>query len=281
MFTINDLKATIRKTDLKCIKKILDENPNFLSNIENMTLLYWLAAEQANENIKNPEEIVNFLLSNYEIDINQSNQEGSTALHEAVICEKLELVKILLENGAKIQANHGGNTPLHYAANRDYTEITALLIDEGANIYAKNNEGDTATHLAAAENNDLSTLTLLIKKAQNLSGLLLTKNNQQQTVFHIAKDRNNFDKLVEIALLIDPKLEIPLLNSENLNKEVQDKTSTAILHEELAGTKTQPMTSESQSQNKASFFSKGCSKRSMSDFNSEQGEPTPKIPRLT
>lgn len=92
------------------------------------------------------------MLENYEININQTTLGDVTALHEAVTCQKTELVKLLLRHGAIIRANEDGFTPLHLAANRNDTEISRLLLNHGADAYAKNKDGDTPAHLAASEN---------------------------------------------------------------------------------------------------------------------------------
>ena len=46
--TLNDLKAAIIKEDLTRITNILNENPEFLTKIDDLgsTLLHWLASDQ-------------------------------------------------------------------------------------------------------------------------------------------------------------------------------------------------------------------------------------------
>lgn len=59
------------------------------------------------------------------VDINTSNVDGLTALHQACIDNNLDLVKFLLDCGANanVQDNEGW-TPLHAAANCGYLELT-------------------------------------------------------------------------------------------------------------------------------------------------------------
>ncbi|OQS02388.1 ankyrin [Thraustotheca clavata] len=61
---------------------------------------------------KGQEIIVNLLLLNHAIDINKPNMDGMTPLHEAAKCGHFEIVKSLVESGAKIHAlnNYGQST---------------------------------------------------------------------------------------------------------------------------------------------------------------------------
>ncbi len=215
MLTLDDLKKAIRKTDFNRIKDILKEKPKFLKITDDLgsTLLNWLASDQNNEEINDRKEIITFLLKNYTIDIDQPMQDGFTALHEAVTCQLTDIVEILLDHGAKIIPNTNGWTPLHSAAIHNYTKIVKLLLDNGADAHAKNIKGDTAAHLAASENEDLSTLNCLIKNVPDIRTLLCIKNNAQETPFDIAMARtefsNNEKEGLKKVLFENSSLEIP------------------------------------------------------------------------
>ena len=71
---------------------------------------------------------------------------GGTPLHVAVLAGQMEAAKLLLEQGANINAKaddeHGG-TPLHWGAATGRKDLATLLIDAGANVNAVDNNGYT------------------------------------------------------------------------------------------------------------------------------------------
>ncbi len=74
---------------------------------------------------------------------------GMTVLERAVSQGSVETVKLLIENGADVNAeNYSGKTPLMYAATslkgEDSVIITELLIENGADVNAVDNFGQTA-----------------------------------------------------------------------------------------------------------------------------------------
>jgi len=70
-------------------------------------------------------------------------------LHQAVERNSLDIVKILVENGADLEVgNHNNYTPLHVAAQAKNIEIVKYLIEKGADLNAKNNENKTPLDLA-------------------------------------------------------------------------------------------------------------------------------------
>jgi len=88
--------------------------------------------------------IVKFL-HQYGIDINILNGDGETPLHIACNTDRnnsIEVVKFLLENNAGYSINQitlYGDTALHYACKNNQLEIVKLLIDYGAKLYVTNN----------------------------------------------------------------------------------------------------------------------------------------------
>lgn len=58
-----------------------------------------------------------------------------------------KLLELLKQNPELIDTKEEGLTSLHIAADRGYTDIIRLLLDHGADINAKTDDEDTALHL--------------------------------------------------------------------------------------------------------------------------------------
>lgn len=72
------------------------------------------------------------------INLSQPNDEGLTALHNAVCASNIECVKYLVEFACDVNyADNDGWTPLHCAASCNNQIVAKLLIEHGANIYAR------------------------------------------------------------------------------------------------------------------------------------------------
>lgn len=83
-------------------------------------------------------------------DVNYKNESDLTPLREAVRRGHTEIVKFLLKRGAEVDVkdNLEGNTALIWAAFIGKKEICKLLLDNGANVNAVNDMGETAYDLA-------------------------------------------------------------------------------------------------------------------------------------
>ncbi|MCK4935754.1 MAG: ankyrin repeat domain-containing protein [Elusimicrobiales bacterium] len=172
---------------------------------------------------------------------------GFTPLHIACFKGHLEIVKLLLENGAAINAKDEKNpTPLHVASIQGHTKIAKLLIENKADMGDKasynlthlkstceknkagpenflhsdssdiNNQKGTPLYMACIEGN-LEIVKLLIEKGSYIE----TKGENNNTLLHIAC---NCGYLGIVKLLIEKGINInakdnnnitPLLNASN------------------------------------------------------------------
>lgn len=78
---------------------------------------------------------------------------GNTPLHVAVSWGDSAAVRLLLDNGADINARGEYNmTPLHFAVGRNHPEIVALLVTSGADLLCKDTDGRTPFDWAKTSN---------------------------------------------------------------------------------------------------------------------------------
>ena len=86
-------------------------------------------------------EVVAALLA-HGADPNQTTPQNWSALHEAAVTGKVEIVKMLLEKGAKPTAREkqNGGTALHIACFQGNLEICEMLIKAGADINLRDRE---------------------------------------------------------------------------------------------------------------------------------------------
>ena len=78
---------------------------------------------------------------------------GSEALFAAIENDDVEMVRLLVEAGADVNAaeGFGGNTPLHEAVEKGDTEIVKILVAAGADVEAEGFMSRTPLSLAAEE----------------------------------------------------------------------------------------------------------------------------------
>lgn len=118
---------------------------------------------------------------------------GDTALHVAAAGHRVEIARILLDFGAKVDAagNHLHAQPLHYAADdssHSPSETSArraamlqLLLDAGAEIDAPDKNGATALHHAVRDRCVTAVKVLLAARAD-----AAIRNKSGSTAFHLA-----------------------------------------------------------------------------------------------
>lgn len=87
------------------------------------------------------------------IDVNHRFEQGDTPLMLASRGNRLDIVQLLIKNGADVHAkNDWDRTALHEAVENSF-QITRLLVEQGADINALTFENYSPLHLVARENN--------------------------------------------------------------------------------------------------------------------------------
>ena len=111
---------------------------------------------------------------------------GSTPLGDAAFHGNLEIVKLLIDQGADVNAtNRDGSTPLIVAAFMCRTEVVQYLLKNGASLTHKNNRGDTAIDVVSGDWND--GLAALYKGIGDATGIEVDLDRLKQARPGIAK----------------------------------------------------------------------------------------------
>ncbi|RNF10991.1 ankyrin [Trypanosoma conorhini] len=120
------------------------ENVN-LVNADGYTPLYY-ASMKKNVGRRTVEQL---LFLGAQVDL--KGQDGETPLYIACFNSKIEVVQLLLENGANVNAKNGRDeeTPLHVTARTGNCAILDILVGRGAKLDVQNVRGETPLYLAA------------------------------------------------------------------------------------------------------------------------------------
>ncbi len=106
-------------------------------------------------------------------DVSLKDSHDKTPLHIAAYSEqnptisenRIEIARALVKKAPLEEQDDLGYTPLHTAASNGRFEIVTMLLDNGAHIQAKTNADATPLHLAAAAGSAQTVKLLMAKKA--------------------------------------------------------------------------------------------------------------------
>jgi ankyrin repeat protein len=164
-------------------------------------------------------EIVELLIAAYPEMVNEGGgKRGAMNLLEtAADSGRIEIVKLLLENGADVssEGKEGYNMPLHFAKTR---EIAELLISKGMDVNARRQSLYTPLLMAAARRNP-EVVRCLIAHGADVNA----RNKESQTPLHrVAKDWNK--DIVEMLLA----------NGADINaKDYRGQTFVSLVRDEI------------------------------------------------
>ena len=130
-------------------------------------------------------ETVRHLLCLPEVDVNQSCNSGFTSLHLGVIQTHPDVVEVLVNAGADVEAKYDGvgRTPLHCACEVGEREIVKMLLEAGADVCATDNDGDRCLALAACNGHTETVRYLVGLKEVDVNH----RNNEDSTSLHYVR----------------------------------------------------------------------------------------------
>jgi len=109
------------------------------------------------------------LISHFKEFIDSHDAEGNTLLIIAVINVQVNIVKMLLEEGADVNApDKGGMTALHYAVMAENEAIVQMLVAKGSYLNGRNDNFETPLSVAVAQRN-VNIVNILLHKYANVN----------------------------------------------------------------------------------------------------------------
>ena len=135
-------------------------------------------------------------------------REGFTALQAAASSGNVEVARLLLAKGAEVNTpSQDGRTPLHFAAGGSSIELIALLLDHKANIDAvqSGHPGKATPMMYALQNGRVENLKLLLKRGANLKA---TFHGVGATALHVAAQMGQVEMskvLLDAGIKIDAR----------------------------------------------------------------------------
>ncbi|MDA3837449.1 MAG: ankyrin repeat domain-containing protein [Candidatus Delongbacteria bacterium] len=202
--SVADLKEAIDNDDLIKVKILLKSDKNL---IESKIDAYLTPLNYAAINSKT--KIAKILIDNG-ANINAPDKEGSIPIHNSASKGNYELTKYLIEKGTDL--NHkdlNGVTPLYFACVSGNFQLIRYMTEKGADVTNLSANGLTPLHFAASKGN-LEMLKYFIKKGLDVNA----KSVAGQTPMLYAVARNNVEV---IKLLKEQNADINYVDEHEQN----------------------------------------------------------------
>ena len=155
-----DFFSAIRNDDAGTIRQLLARG--FDANSPDPQGQYGLILAIREPSLK----VASALIDAPKINLNAFNALGESALMLAALKGQLDLAKKLIAKGADV--NKTGWTPLHYAASNGHVEVIKLLLENHAYIDAESPNGSTPLMMASMYGNAQSVKLLIDEGADPL-----------------------------------------------------------------------------------------------------------------
>ncbi|CEJ93546.1 hypothetical protein VHEMI09126 [[Torrubiella] hemipterigena] len=188
------LQAAIRCGDIQVAEYLLDRNADVQAP---PSRIFGRTAMQSAAKMGYPDLVRKLIKKGAKVN-ESTSMRGGTSLHFAVRTANMELVCLLLEHGADVNArsaNHSGGCPVLYEAIRSGNhDIVKKIIDSGANPCRGDNSVDYHYIAAALKYCSVETVSLLLSKG----ACPYTPDNMGRTP-------------LSLAILRDPKVKMGLI----------------------------------------------------------------------
>ncbi|KAF2072787.1 hypothetical protein CYY_005910 [Polysphondylium violaceum] len=196
--------------NLNIVRKLLELDVHLTICSNNMESCLYLACSNAHRDIA--VLLVEFSAKNKgdeqtrEI-INQFNIHGVAPIHLVVLKRDVELLGLLLDHGADINAfKKDGSTALHVASIVDCSEAVDVLIERGADYLVVNRYGNSPLHEASIKGNCSAVSAILAKAGGQRENLANLKDKDESTPLHLAcnivnaQDTGRYLKVIKVLI---------------------------------------------------------------------------------
>ena len=147
-------------------------------------------------------ETVRYLVGLKEVEVDHTDDDRCTALHLAADKNHADVVQVLIDAGADIEArDNTGYSPLHFACRSGSLDTVKLLVRAGAGVCVTGNDGHTCLTIAAWNGHTETVRYVLFLPEVEVDHA----NHKGCTALHWAADNNHTDVL---QVLIDAGADI-------------------------------------------------------------------------
>ncbi|OWW21468.1 ankyrin repeat domain-containing protein [Noviherbaspirillum denitrificans] len=177
----DDFFRAVKIDDARVVKTLLARglDPNIIEHERGDTGLILALREESMD-------VVNVLVNAPNIDFEVKTRNGDTALMIACFKGFKPVVEAMLEKGAEV--NRPGWTPLHYAAANGHIDIVRLLLDKSAYIDAES-PNKTTPMMMAARGGHIYVVKLLLDEGADAT----LKNELGMSAIDFAANHNHKD----------------------------------------------------------------------------------------
>lgn len=184
-----DLHTACALGDYDCVKSHSEKG----TNINRLNVGGWSPLMYAA--FMGKDTVVNFLLETGVCEVNARGTDGSTALMRAVGSGNESVTYFLLQQKVDLEiVDYSGKTALFYASASSHQNVVKLLLDAGANIEAKNSLTGYTPLLETLQSGSESIVRTLLDYGANLSAVTLNK----ETARMLASRHSNYMTMLNL-----------------------------------------------------------------------------------